>query len=199
MRIKTANFVCSSAKLSQCPKVVLPEYAMIGRSNVGKSSLINMLVNNKKLAKTSSTPGKTQLINHFVINKNWHLVDLPGYGFAKRSKSLREEWNKMINEYLFKRTNLLCTFVLIAASVPPQKKDLEFVNFLGGSGISISIIFTKTDKTKRRGDYTEEFKSEMLKTWEEFPTIFYTSAKDTTGKEEILSFIEKTNTIFKTT
>ena len=196
MRIKTANFVCSSAKLSQCPKVIFPEYAMIGRSNVGKSSLINMLVNNKKLAKTSSTPGKTQLINHFVINKNWHLVDLPGYGFAKRSKSLREEWSKMINEYLFKRTNLLCTFVLIDASVPPQKKDLEFVNFLGGSGISISIIFTKTDKTKRRGDYTEEFKSEMLKTWEEFPTIFYTSAKDTTGKEEILSFIEKTNTIF---
>jgi GTP-binding protein len=199
MRIKTANFVCSSAKLSQCPKVILPEYAMIGRSNVGKSSLINMLVNNKKLAKTSSTPGKTQLINHFVINKNWHLVDLPGYGFAKRSKSLRKEWNKMINEYLFKRTNLLCTFVLIDASIPPQKNDLEFVNFLGGSGISISIIFTKIDKTKKKGDYTKEFKTDMLKTWEEFPTLFYTSAKDTTGKEEILSFIEKTNTIFKIT
>jgi len=198
MQIKTANFVCSSAKLSQCPKVILPEYAMIGRSNVGKSSLINMLVNNKKLAKTSSSPGKTQLINHFIINKNWHLVDLPGYGYAKRSKKLRKEWEKMIKEYLFKRTNLLCTFVLIDVSIPPQKNDIEFINFLGENGIAIAIIFTKTDKTKKKGDYTEDFKKIMLGTWEKFPPLFSSSAKNTKGKKEILSFIEETNVIFHT-
>ncbi len=194
MLIKSAEFVCSSSRVEQCPKTQFPEFAMIGRSNVGKSSLINMLVNNKKLAKTSSTPGKTQLINHFLIDKSWYLVDLPGYGYAKRSKSLREEWEKMIHNYLFKRQNLLCTMLLIDSSIPPQKIDLEFVNFLGINAFPIAVVFTKTDKLKKKPNarYAQDFQDIMLSTWEELPPILYTSVKNKEGNSEISDFYAKT-------
>jgi GTP-binding protein len=199
MLIKSAEFICSSSRVEQCPKTHFPEFAMIGRSNVGKSSLINMLVNNKNLAKTSSTPGKTQLINHFLVDKSWYLVDLPGYGYAKRSKSLREEWEKMIHNYLFKRQNLLCTMVLIDSSIPPQKIDLEFVHFLGKQGFPIAVVFTKTDKLKKKpnASYTQDFQDTMLESWEDLPPILYTSVKKKEGKEEILDFFEKAKELWK--
>lgn len=196
MIIKTAEFKISNTDYKKCPPPHLHEYAFIGRSNVGKSSLINMLTNRKKLAKTSSSPGKTRLINHFIINNNWYLVDLPGYGYAKVSKKERESWTKLINNYLTKRENLICTFVLIDSRIPPQKKDLEFLEWLGINNISFSIVFTKVDKltkTKLKSNI-ESFKNEFLKTWEIMPEFFLTSATSGAGKEELLSYINELNT-----
>lgn len=192
MIINQAEFVISASKISQCPLANKAEFAFIGRSNVGKSSLINMLTNRKSLAKTSATPGKTQLINHFLINKTWYLVDLPGYGYAKVSKVEREKWQKMINNYLLKRETLLTVFVLVDSRLEPQKIDLEFINFLGENSVPLQIIFTKTDKqsNKKTMDNVQLFKQKLLETWEESPNILLSSSINKNGKEEILSEIE---------
>ncbi len=198
MKINTAEFVISNTDITKCPIPQIPEYAFIGRSNVGKSSLINMLCNHKNLAKTSGKPGKTQLINHFIINKSWYLVDLPGYGFAKAGKTHRRKWAKFINDYILRRENLMTVFVLIDSRHTPQKIDLEFMEWLGISQISFSIIFTKLDKlnkTEQRSFY-KSYETEMLKTWEEMPPVFISSSEDKTGKEEILEYIEKVNGMF---
>ena len=189
--IKKAEFVKSSPSLKECPKSEMPEYAFIGRSNVGKSSLINMLCLNGSLAKTSATPGKTRLINHYNINDKWYLVDLPGYGYAKVSKSTRKDFNKTLFNYLIKRENLYCVFVLIDSRIPPQVIDLEFISNLGELHIPFAIVFTKTDKTtqKQLSDNITAFKNEMLKTWEELPACFYSSSNTKQGREEILDFI----------
>lgn len=195
MIIKNIDFVKSSGKWQECPEPVLPEYAFIGRSNVGKSSLINALMNKKDLAKTSQTPGKTQLINHFLVNENWYLTDLPGYGYARVSKSLRKDFEKLITNYILNRKNLVNLFVLVDVRHEPQKIDLEFMEWCGENAIPFSIIFTKADKLKP-GAATrniEHYKNELLKTWEDIPTIYLTSAEKKTGGEEILNFIEKTN------
>ena len=186
-----AEFVKSSSSLKECPKTDLPEYAFIGRSNVGKSSLINMLCAHKGLAKTSATPGKTRLINHYKINGSWYLVDLPGYGYAKVSKNQRKDFDKTLFNYLSKRENLHCVFVLIDSRIPPQANDVEFINRLGEMQTPFAIVFTKTDKTtqKQLSDNTKAFKNEMLKTWEELPPCFYTSSTTKSGREEILEFI----------
>jgi GTP-binding protein len=195
MIIKTAEFVMSNSKVGYCPQREIPEYAFIGRSNVGKSSLINMLTNHSKLAKTSGTPGKTQLINHFLINDAWFLVDLPGYGYAKVSKTLRAVFSKIITNYLTKREQLLCLFVLLDCRLKPQKADLEFMEFLGINGIPFVMVFTKADKLKPSAlqENLAHYKNIMLETWEELPEIFVTSAILKTGRDELLSFIEKTN------
>ncbi len=200
MQIKSTKFVISSPDIQKCPEPNLPEYAFIGRSNVGKSSLINMLTDNKKLAKTSGTPGKTQLINHFLINDKWYLVDLPGYGFAKSSKKAREKWGLMIRKYLVKRKNLLCIFVLIDSRLSPQKADIDFINWIGINKLPFVIIFTKTDKLNKI-QLTQNinlFKNRLLENWEELPQSFISSAKTKSGKDNILDFIEKTNAIFST-
>ncbi len=195
MKINTATFVISNSDINKCPSEKLPEYAFIGRSNVGKSSLINMLTDHKSLAKISNKPGKTQLINHFIINKEWFLVDLPGYGFAKVSKKARSKFQDIIYDYFSKRLQLVCTFVLIDSRHKPQKIDLEFMQFLGENNIPFSIIFTKTDKlaktmiTKNIKTYIES----MLEFWETMPTYFISSSVDKTGKNEILSFIRGIN------
>ncbi len=193
MQIKSAEFFVSSANLSQCPKDTKPEIAFIGRSNVGKSSLINMLTDHKKLAKTSSTPGKTQLINHFIINSSWYLVDLPGYGYAQVSKTQRDKFKKMIDEYLLHREQLYCVFVLVDSRLKPQKKDIEFINFLGQNNIAFEIIFTKTDKQSKHqtSENIELFKSTLLEYWEELPNMFLSSAVNQSGKQEILDRIEQ--------
>jgi len=193
MQIKSATFVASSDKLSQCPPGNKPEFAFIGRSNVGKSSLINMLVSQKGLAKTSSTPGKTQLINHFIINEWWFLVDLPGYGFAKVSRTEREKWKKRLDDYLLNRENLYCVFVLVDCRVEPQSNDLEMINWLGEHQIAMSILFTKSDKIKPRelDSIVEKWKETLLTSWDELPPIFTTSAEKIGGREEVLDFIEK--------
>lgn len=185
----------SEADWRKCPPPNLPEYAFIGRSNVGKSSLINMLTNNKSLAKTSSKPGKTQTINHFLINKNWYLVDLPGYGFAKTSKTNREKWQKMISDYLLFRENLQLVFVLVDARLEPQRIDIDFMNNLGESGIPFTIIFTKTDKISsgKTMSNIQKMKNVLSETWEELPIMMKSSAVSTAGKEEILNFIEEIN------
>jgi len=195
MIIKTAIYLQSEADWRKCPAPNLPEYAFIGRSNVGKSSLINMLVNNKSLAKTSSKPGKTQTINHFLINKNWYLVDLPGYGFAKTSKTNREKWQKMISDYLMFRENLQLVFVLVDARLEPQQIDIDFINNLGENGIPFAIIFTKTDKnsTSKTMSNVQKMKNVLSESWEELPTMLKSSAVAGTGKEEILNFIEEIN------
>lgn len=193
MQIKSATFVASADKLSQCPAENNPEFAFIGRSNVGKSSLINMLVGIKGLAKTSGTPGKTQLINHFIINDRWYLVDLPGYGFAKVSRTEREKWKKRLDEYLIKRTNLYCVFVLVDCRVPPQPNDVEMLNWLGKNSIPLTIIYTKTDKIKPK-EVEANFalmQQELFKYWDELPPVIFTSAEKKQGKEEVLCFIEK--------
>jgi GTP-binding protein len=192
MKIKTAKFVGSSIEHQACPKSKMPEFAFIGRSNVGKSTLINMLTNKKSLAKTSSSPGKTQLINHFFINDNWYLVDLPGYGFAKNSKENRKKWQKMINDYLLERENLAYTFLLIDSRLDLQKSDLEMINWFGEMQIPFGIVYTKADKlTKNKLDFNiENIQKGILKYWEELPTQFTTSAKNSRGKEEILSFVD---------
>lgn len=196
MKIKTATFVVSNSDVSKCPKDRLPEYAFIGRSNVGKSSLINMLTNQKHLAKTSGRPGKTQLINHFIINKSWYLVDLPGYGYARVSKTEKKKFQTFITKYFEKRAQLVSAFVLVDIRHEPQKIDLDFMNWLGEKGLPFSIIFTKADKLKPNA-ITQNFKlyqSKMLEYWEEMPQYFITSSSKSIGKEELLSFIEQTNT-----
>ena len=176
-----------------------PEFAFIGRSNVGKSSLINMLTDKKKLAKTSSTPGKTQLINHFEINNEWYLVDLPGYGFAKASKKSRQSWEVFITEYLLHRESLMTTFVLIDARLPPQKIDLEFMNWCGGKGIPFSLVFTKTDKLSSSSlqKNLTVYKKEMLKFWDEIPPVFVTSSQSKFGREPLLNYIDEILKAFK--
>ena len=187
-----AIFVKSSVQLSQLPSAEIPEFAFIGRSNVGKSSLINTLTTSKGLAKTSGSPGKTQTINHFIINDKWHLVDLPGYGFAKVSQSTRAEWESLMKSYFLNRKQLITTFVLIDIRLEPQKNDLDFIEFLGTNGVPFSIVFTKADKLtpnqalKKVNDY----KASLLNSWEELPPIFVTSATNKTGKDELLQYIQ---------
>ncbi len=195
MKITKAEFITSSSEVSQCPPEQIPEYAFIGRSNVGKSSLINMLVDRKKLAKTSSTPGKTRLINHFKINHEWFLCDLPGYGYAKVSKKDRDTFSKMIEQYATKRTNLVCFFVLVDARHKPQQLDLDFIEWLGDSNLPFVIALTKIDKVSQTLKSTNLLllKNELSKTWEELPVIFETSAEKKTGRNEVLGFIEDTN------
>jgi GTP-binding protein len=196
MKIKTADFVTSNTDVSKCPKDQLPEYAFIGRSNVGKSSLINMLTGKSKLAKTSGRPGKTQLINHFKINENWFLVDLPGYGYAQVSKSKRQTFQEFIKDYFLLRQQLICTFVLIDSRLEPQKIDLEFMEFLGENSVPFYIIFTKADKLKlsELNRNIQVYIKTMTSTiWETMPSYFVTSATDATGKDEVLNFIEELN------
>jgi GTP-binding protein len=196
MKIKTADFVISNTDVSKCPKEQLPEYAFIGRSNVGKSSLINMITGKSKLAKTSGKPGKTQLINHFKVNNNWFLVDLPGYGYAQVSKSKRQTFQGFIKDYLLLRQQLICTFVLIDSRLEPQKIDLEFMEFLGENSIPFYIIFTKADKLKlsELNRNIQVYGKVMTKSnWESMPPYFVTSATDATGKEDLLNFIDDLN------
>ncbi len=195
MIIRSAKFVISSQEVNKCPKSELPEYAFIGRSNVGKSSLINMLTKHKNLAKISSTPGKTQLVNHFLINEDWHLVDLPGYGYAKISKTEREKWGKMIHKYLMKRENLFCTFLLIDIRLEPQKIDLEFIDWLGSNQLPFVIIFTKSDKLNKLNlvKNTDRYKKELSKRWTELPQMIVNSSKTGQGREAILELISYTN------
>ena len=199
MKIKTAEFVISNTDYKICPVPKIPEYAFIGRSNVGKSSLINALVNHKNLAKTSGRPGKTQLINHFIINKQWYLVDLPGFGYAKISKSKRAEFHYMISEYLLNRSNLMCLFVLIDCRHTPQQIDQEFMQWLAEKEIPFVMVFTKGDKVGKNtlAKNIASYKSEMLKAWGELPQIFITSAEKKTGTQEIANFIETQNPHFK--
>ena len=195
MVIKTAEFVKSSGKWQDCPEPNLPEYAFIGRSNVGKSSLINAMLNHKDLAKTSQTPGKTQLINHFIINESWYLTDLPGYGYARVSKSMRRDFEKIITNYILNRKNVVNLFVLVDVRHTPQKIDVEFIEWCGENGVPFSIVFTKSDKLKPNTIITnvEDYKTELLKTWEDLPEIYVTSAEKKLGGDEILKFISTTN------
>ena len=197
MKIKSAEFVMSNSDVAKCPKHLIPEYAFIGRSNVGKSSLINILTSRKSLAKTSGRPGKTQLINHFIINKNWFLVDLPGYGYARVSKSSKKTFQKFITNYFEQRKQLVSAFVLVDIRHKPQPIDLEFMQYLGESEIPFSIIFTKADKLKPKAieNYVNDYCQELLKFWEEeLPNYFVTSSSKTIGKDELLDFIDVTNT-----
>lgn len=196
--IKTAEFVKSSPNYKLCPDPDKPEYAFIGRSNVGKSSLLNMLTNNSKLAKISSKPGKTQLINHFLINEDWYLTDLPGYGYAKISKSQRIKWEVFTIDYLLKRSNLLCVFVLIDSRIKAQKIDLEFMKEMGVNGVPFSMVFTKIDKlsSAEKGKFLKSYQKEMLKEWESMPKHFITSTVSKYGREDILHFIYDTNKMF---
>jgi GTP-binding protein len=195
MYVFVARFVVSNTEISKCPKSDWPEYAFIGRSNVGKSSLINMLTNKKKLAMISGTPGKTRLINHFIINGNWYLVDLPGYGYAKISKNERKKWELMIRSYLLKRKNLLGVFVLIDARLEPQNSDLEFMQWLGESQVPFVMVFTKVDKISgaEQKVYQDKYAEKMLETWAEVPLMFESSAETGLGRDDILSFIEEIN------
>lgn len=199
MEIKEAEFWVSNSNYEKCPAPVMPEYAFIGRSNVGKSSLINMLTSRKGLAKTSSSPGKTQLINHFHINKKWYMVDLPGYGYARASKTSKAAWSKMIKDYLQFRKNLMTVFILIDIRLEPQTIDVLFIQWVGEKNIPLAIVFTKADKiSKQQVIYSvEQFKKTLLKTWEVLPLMFITSAEKKTGGDEILHFIEETNKEFK--
>jgi GTP-binding protein len=198
MKVTEAIFLQSNTDYEKCPKPDKPEYAFIGRSNVGKSSLINALVQKKNLAKTSQTPGKTQLINHFQIDKKWYLVDLPGYGYAKVSKTDREKFEKMIHEYLENRENLIYTFVLVDIRHEPQKLDMEFMNNLGEQGIPFCIVFTKADKLSQTAvnKSLEVYQAQMLETWEEMPQFFVTSSVNGSGREEILRTIDNLNKEF---
>jgi GTP-binding protein len=200
MVIHSAVYVISSPDYTQCPKPDRPEYAFIGRSNVGKSSLINMLVNNDKLAKTSGTPGKTQLINHFNIDNKWYIVDLPGYGFAKVSLASRKKWEKMIEDYLRKRENLVTVFILIDSRHSPQKNDLEFVNRLGEWKIPFCLVFTKADKENQRtvSKNVKDFLDKMRTTWQFLPQHFVTSTIKKMGRDKILSLIEEMNKEWET-
>ena len=195
MNIKSATFVISNTDVRKCPEGNLPEYAFIGRSNVGKSSLINMLTNRKGLAMTSATPGKTLLINHFLINEEWHLVDLPGYGFAQRGMAQREQLRQIIESYILQREQLVCLFVLIDCRHPAQKIDLEFMKWLGENGVPFAIIFTKTDKISkgRLKENIKAYQETMLGTWEELPPMLCSSSENKEGREEILDFIEQIN------
>lgn len=200
MVIKTATFVKSSARCNQCPEGNLPEYAFIGRSNVGKSSLINMLTGFSKLAMTSAKPGKTQLINHFIINNTWYLVDLPGYGFAQRNKEQRNAFRSMIEQYITSREQLTNLFVLVDSRLEPQAIDLEFIQQIGEWGVPFSIVMTKTDKLSglKLQESIERYKAKLLESWEELPPFFYTSSTTKRGREEILDYIEDINhTLYK--
>jgi GTP-binding protein len=199
VKINTAEFVISNTDISLCPAPSLPEYAFIGRSNVGKSSLINMLCNIKGLAKISRRPGKTQLINHFVINDAWYLVDLPGYGYAKISKSERAKWQKFIDRYLLTRQNLMNVFVLIDCRHEPQEIDIDFMQWLGQNGIPFSIVFTKIDKLNKsqQKSFFPAYEKEMMRFWAEMPPAFITSAETGDGKEDILEYVEQINPLFK--
>lgn len=199
MEITTAEFLTSNTNPKGCPPDNLPEYAFIGRSNVGKSSLINLLVNRKALAKTSGKPGKTQTINHFIINKAWYLVDLPGYGYAKVSKKARTKWLQFILQYLKERSNLMCLFVLIDGRIDPQAIDFEFIDLLGEMRLPFALVFTKTDKVSARemSGNVEKFKQELLKTWETMPRFYLASTIKKTGRNEILEFISETNKLYR--
>lgn len=199
MTVSSSEFIASNTNYKKCPVPDKPEYAFIGRSNVGKSSLINMLCGKKGLAKISATPGKTQLINHFVINKEWYLVDLPGYGYAKVAKTEKAKWEKMIRDYILHRTNLMTVFVLVDSRIPPQKIDLEFMNWLGENSVPFSIAFTKADKLTKNKLLASInlFNNELSKTWEELPPQFITSAETATGKEQVLNYIGETKKIFR--
>ncbi len=195
MIIKEAKFVISNTDYRKCPQDDKPEYAFIGRSNVGKSSLINMLTNHKGLAMTSSKPGKTQLINHFIINDEWYLVDLPGYGYAQRGKEGREQIRKIIDSYILKRTQLTSLFLLLDCRHEPQKIDLEFINWLGENGIPFSIVFTKIDKVSkgRLQENTTAYLDKLKETWDELPPVFFTSSEHKVGGDEIMDYIDKIN------
>ena len=199
MEIKTAEFVISNTDYRKCPAEMRPEYAFIGRSNVGKSSLINMLTRQKDLAKTSGRPGKTQLINHFLINKEWFLVDLPGYGYARISKGQRERWQKMIDNYMLHREQLTQVFVLIDSRIPPQRIDLDFINYLGQNGIPVAVIFTKTDKENQRvvSANVKAFQRALSEVWEELPNMLLTSSQTGRGREQVLAYIEQINNDIK--
>lgn len=199
MEIKKAEFLISSPRVEQCPDSQQPEYAFIGRSNVGKSSLINMLTANNKLAKTSATPGKTMLINHFVINGEWQLVDLPGYGFAKRSKKEQENLQKMITGYILQREQMANLFLLIDSRLEPQKIDLEFMEFLGEHGVPFSIVFTKADKLGKNklACNIQFYLNRLLQDWEELPPYFVSSSETRLGREEILNYIHSINESIK--
>jgi len=198
MIIRSAEFVTSSARVDQCPKPDLPEYAFIGRSNVGKSSLINMLTGFNKLAKTSGSPGKTQTINHFIINGEWYLTDLPGYGYAKVSKKMRENWHRTIERYILTRENMICLFVLIDSRHNPLQADLEFMEFLGINQVPFARVFTKSDKqtASATDKVISNHNSIMLENWESLPETFISSATNKTGRDDLLDYIEKTMTNF---
>ncbi|MFN2261999.1 MAG: ribosome biogenesis GTP-binding protein YihA/YsxC [Psychroflexus sp.] len=195
MKINSAEFVMSNSDVTKCPNSILPDYAFIGRSNVGKSSLINMLTGRKNLAKVSGKPGKTRLINHFLINEAWHLVDLPGYGYAKVSKKEKKTFQKYITAYFEKRAQLVNTFVLIDVRHDPQPIDLEFLQWLGVNNVPFSIVFTKADKlkTKQLEDNITKYKSKLMETWEVLPPVFLTSSAHKTGRDEILNYIQNIN------
>lgn len=195
MEIKKAEFLMSNTRIDRLPNDNIPEYAFIGRSNVGKSSLINMLVQRRGLAKTSSVPGKTVAINHFIVNDSWYLVDLPGYGYAQHSKKQRDAWRIMINNYITQRRNLVCTFVLIDSRLEPQNNDLGFVEWLGENQMPFCIVFTKADKVSKAelDKNVEAFKARLLEEWEELPPIFITSSEKKQGRDEILDYIEQQN------
>ncbi len=196
MKINTAEFIISNSDVSKCPLERIPEYAFIGRSNVGKSSLINMLTNHKNLAKTSGKPGKTQLINHFKINNNWFLVDLPGYGYARVSKKTKEVFQQFITDYFESREQLVCAFVLIDIRLEAQQIDLEFIEYLGETEVPFCIVFTKADKISRTkvDSHVAAYRKQLLaNNWEEMPQHFVTSATEGTGKETILAFIDSVN------
>ena len=199
MEITSAEFVISNSRADMCPKSDLPEYAFIGRSNVGKSSLINMLTKNSKLAMTSSTPGKTLLINHFLINKQWHLVDLPGYGYAQRGKKMMEKIQKLIEYYVLEREEMTCLFVLVDSRLKPQKIDLEFMEWLGENGVPFGIIFTKADKQtiNKTKQNVEFYLNTLREQWEELPPYFISSSEKGTGRDEILDYIDSINKSLK--
>lgn len=198
MIIKEAIFVASNAKLEQLPATILPEFAFVGRSNVGKSSLINMLCTRNGLAKTSSKPGKTITINHFIINNAWYLVDLPGYGYAKRSKDARAQWRILMDAYLMKRSNLMSTFILVDSRIEPQKADLELMEWMGERGLPFVIVFTKSDKlgTNKREQAVAEYKKQLLQHWEELPPYIISSSELKLGRDELLNYIEATIPLF---
>jgi GTP-binding protein len=193
--VKSARFVISNTDIKKCPQDGKPEYAFIGRSNVGKSSLINMLTNQKKLAMTSATPGKTLLINHFLINEDWYLVDLPGYGYAKRSKSQNEKLQQIISSYVLGREQMTLLFVLIDSRHAPQKIDLEFFHWLGENGVPFSIVFTKADKLAKTAlaSNIKSYKQVLLEEWEELPPVFVTSSENSLGRDELLEYINEIN------
>ena len=199
MEITKAEFTSSAARLSQCPADTKPEYGFIGRSNVGKSSLINMLCNRKGLAKTSSTPGKTLLINHFIVNNDWYLVDLPGYGYAKRSKTVQQKLDQLIRQYVLQRMQLVCMFVLVDIRHDPQTIDREFIDWLGESGIPFAIVFTKADKLAptKVGTQAEAWMEKMRDRWEELPPYFVTSSENRFGRDDVLDYIDSVNKSLK--
>ena len=198
MEVKKAEFIVSNSSYAKCPATGVPEYAFIGRSNVGKSSLINMLTGVKGLAKTSGRPGKTQLINHFLVNGEWYIVDLPGYGYARTSKSAREKWQKMTGDYMLKRETLVNVYVLVDSRLKPQTIDLEFIDFLGENGIPLTIVFTKIDKEKQKEvmGNVAMFKRVMSERWEELPEMILTSSQSGYGRDAMLASIEKCNNMY---